>query len=442
MKRKILLQAHILILSFMMVHQFAQAQAPTLLWQKCIGGPRDEGIYNMIKLQDGNYLFCGQTNSPTGDFKARKGNYDAFLLKTDGLGNTIWTETYGGSRDEIFYNLRELANGDILAIGTTGSNNKQVSGNHGAPGTDDVWLIRTNKYGKLIHQHCFGGSGSEATPQLGESQGLLVDSQGNILFTAQTNSDDSDVSNNHGDYDGWVVKLNPAFEMEWAITIGDTAYDAMYTIAAINGHYLVTGTKATRTFNTPNLHDYFKAHAAKIDPSGNIIWHKVYGGSTSDDCNAALVSEDNNLILTGHASSPDGDVAGNDGFKTWTWKIDINDNGKILWQNLTGIPGDTAAAFNIAATHDGGYLAMGGVGHPINGIFDAYVVKVDSTGNTQWTKRMGRSEYDAIQCGLEVSRGMMLMGGMTSSNDGDVSESHGGPGDAWLVELTFDNQER
>jgi hypothetical protein len=212
----------------------------------------------------------------------------------------------------------------------------------------------------------------------------------------------------------------------------------MYTIAEINGNYLVTGTKATKTFTTPKLHDYFKAHAAKIDPSGNVIWHRIYGGSSSDDCNAAIVSADNNLILTGHASSPDGDVVGNDGFKTWTWKIDINDNGEILWQNFTGIPGDTAAAFNITPAHDGGYLAMGGVGHPINGIFDAYVVKVDANGNTQWTKRMGGSEYDAIQCGLEVSRGNILMGGMTSSNDNDVSGNKGGPGDAWLVRLKYE----
>jgi hypothetical protein len=48
---------------------------------------------------------------------------------------------------------------------------------------------------------------------------------------------------------------------------------------------------------------------------------------------------------------------------------------------------------------------------------------------------MGGSEYDAIQCGLEVSRGNILMGGMTSSNDNDVSGNKGGPGDAWLVRL-------
>jgi hypothetical protein len=390
----------------------------------------------MIKLRDGHYLFCGQTNSPVGDFKARRGNYDAFLLKTDGLGNMIWTETYGGSRNEIFYNLKELANGDILAIGTTSSNNKQVSGNHGAPGTDDVWLVRTNNAGKLTKQKCFGGSGSEATPTLGESQGLLIDGHGNILFTAQTHSNDGDVSNNHGDYDGWVVKLNPSWQIEWAVTVGDTAYDAMYTIAEINGNYLVTGTKATKTFSTPNLHDYFKAHAAKIDQSGNIDWHRVYGGSNSDDCNAAIVSADNNLILTGHASSPDGDVAGNQGFNTWTWKIDINRDGDILWQNLTGIAGDTAAAFNIASTEDG-FVVMGVVGHPPD-VFDAYVVKMDANGITQWTKRLGGSAYDGMQCGMEKNNGNILMGGMTSSNNGDVKGNHGGPGDAWLIELKLE----
>jgi len=51
----------------------------------------------------------GTTNSQDGDFDTTKsfGGYDAFLMKTDNAGNIIWVKTYGGSRDDIFYNLIE-----------------------------------------------------------------------------------------------------------------------------------------------------------------------------------------------------------------------------------------------------------------------------------------------------------------------------------------------
>jgi hypothetical protein len=42
----------------------------------------------------------------------------------------------------------ETASGDILAIGTSGSNDK-VTNHHGTPGTDDIWLVKTNHKGEL-----------------------------------------------------------------------------------------------------------------------------------------------------------------------------------------------------------------------------------------------------------------------------------------------------
>ena len=416
--------------------QFGIAQSPAILWQKCIGGSKDELIFNMIKLRDGNYLYCGQTNSPDGDFNVSNKKFDAFLLKTNSTGIVIWKTTYGGSRNEIFYNIIETETGDIIAIGTTGSNNSPVQGHHGNPGTDDVWLVRTSSAGVLINQRCFGGSGSEGTPDLGECQGLIIDHNGNILFTAQSNSNDGDISNNHGDYDGWVVKLKPTFQVEWAITIGDAAYDNMYNISEINGFYLVTGTKATKSYaDFPNVHDYFKAHAAKIDQSGNIIWYRIYGGSGSDDCNSSVASSDGNLVLTGHAFSTDGDCVSNSGFNTWTWKINVN-NGVIMWQNYTGgSPTDTAAAFNIISTRDGGFIVMGFIGHIFDPIgFDAYAVKLDANGITQYTKRFGGSGVEGMQCGVEANNGSILIAGWTSSNDADVSGNHGGL-DGWLVSL-------
>src|SRR5215468_5748880 len=94
--------------------QSTNPPAPQVNWQKCIGGTKMDQFLNVIELRDGNFLYCGATDSKNGDFTAANhGGSDAFLLKVDDAGGVIWKQTYGGTRDEVFYNVIEAANGDI-----------------------------------------------------------------------------------------------------------------------------------------------------------------------------------------------------------------------------------------------------------------------------------------------------------------------------------------
>ena len=458
MKKKNLLYSSFLILSLSIITSFEKSQEPQIHHLKCIGGTGEDNIFYVIKLRDGNYLSCGFTESHNGDFDAKNGGSDAFLVKTTAAGDIIWKNIYGGSRDEVFYNIIETATGDILAIGTAGSNDKQVTNHHGTPGTDDIWLVKTNSSGQLIKERCYGGSKSESTFELGMSEGIMIDKNGNILFVGETNSNNGDVSGNHGDYDGWLVKVNPgSFDIIKSTTIGTTNYEAAYNIYEINGNLFVTGSNSEVAYTTTNaesVEEHGGGFATKINTTTfNKIWYRTYGGSASEYCDASVVSQDGNLVLTGHAASTDGDCVGNNGnFNTWTWKINSSD-GSIIWKNFTG-PGDTSATFNLIATQDGGFAAIGCV---VKGfkpfLADAYVVKMDADGKTQWTKQFGGSGNDQILGGVEKNNGSFLLGGLTSSNDGDVSGFHGGPvtnqkfhrfpagkrpgpkSDAWLVEL-------
>lgn len=451
-----ILYGSILVLSFSILPLFESLQEPQVTHLKCIGGTGEENILYVIKLKDGNYLSCGFTDSHNGDFDAKNRGADAFLLKTDDSGNIIWKNLYGGSRDEVFYNIIETATGDILAIGTAGSNDKQVTNHHGTPGTDDIWLVKTNSSGQLIKERCYGGSKSEATFDLGMSEGLLIDKDGNILFVGQTSSNNGDVSGNHGNYDGWLVKVNPGnFNIIKSITLGTANYEAAYNIHAINGDLFVTGSNSEVAYTTTNL-EILESHgggfATKIDANTfTVKWYKTYGGSGSEFCNASVLSQDSNIVLTGHANSTDGDGIGNNGkFNTWTWKINVSD-GSIIWKNFTGGTGDTSSAFNLIATKDSGFLAMGISVENFNP--QAFVVKLNADGITQWTKSFGGSRLEMILGGVEKNRGRFFLGGLTSSNDGIVSGFHGGPvanrkfggaqvgqrpnpkNDAWLVEI-------
>jgi len=407
--------------------------APPIQWQKCIGGTRDDYAQNaIIKLRDGNFLTCGSTNSHNGDFDANHGKYDAFLMKTDGKGNILWEKTYGGSGNDALNNMIETSNGDVYAIGNTTSNDGQVSGNHGGAVYGDIWLIKTNSNGKLLSQRCYGGSGDEWT------QGLMLTKQGNLVFPAATNSNDGDIPTNHGDYDGWIVKLKASGAIDFSVIIGDTADDELYTIAEINGNILVGGETSIKNAYDPDVAKYYDAIVAKIDQKGNIIYFRKYGGSGSDNCNSLVTSSDGNAVLVGHTSSHDGDVPHNNGFDMWIWKIDVAHNGNIIWQNFIGVPKDTAAGFNLTQTHDGGFVIVGGIAPNLLAPYDTwdvYAAKVNAHGKILWTKKFGGSNFDIIFGVVEENDKSILIGGATGSNDGDVSGNHGGPEDAWMVDL-------
>ncbi|MEP7170917.1 MAG: T9SS type A sorting domain-containing protein, partial [Bacteroidota bacterium] len=215
------------------------------------------------------------------------------------------------------------------------------------------------------------------------------------------------------------------------------AYDDLTGLAQVNGGFLVTGITSPETGDLAE--PVFDAHVAKLNAAGNIVYYRKYGGSKSDDCNAMVLASDGNAVLTGHTGSNDGDISGtNNGFNVWTFKIDVANNGNILWQNIFGMPNDTAAGFNLTATHDGGFVVVGAIapneGDPAR-TWDAYAGKVDANGNLLWTKRFGGNKFDGINSVVEENNHSILMAGSTKSNNGDVHGNHGGPEDAWLVNL-------
>ena len=127
-----------------------------------------------------------------------------------------------------------------------------------------------------------------------------------------------------------------------------------------------------------------------------IQWQKSLGGSNNDYAYAIRQTTDGGYIVAGYSSSNDGDVTGNHGGLDY-WVVKLNSTGNIEWQkSLGGSSNDKAYA--IQQTADGGYI-VAGFSYSIDGdvtgnhgAFDYWVVKLNSTGNIEWQKSLGRSE--------------------------------------------------
>ncbi len=128
-----------------------------ILWQNCYGGSSLDGLSSLIYTQDTGIIAIGATESYDGDVTGNHGESDIWVIKLDEDGNLEWQKCYGGSGpetgNEILSN-QPHDNGYIL-IGTTFSNDGDVSGNHG---DDDIWIVKIDSLGNLEWQKCIGGS--------------------------------------------------------------------------------------------------------------------------------------------------------------------------------------------------------------------------------------------------------------------------------------------
>jgi hypothetical protein len=111
-------------------------------WIKTYGGINFEIPGAIIQTSDGGFVFAGNTDSKDGDVSGKHGGYppfDAWLVKLGSLGNIEWQKCLGGQGDDIGYSVIQTSDKGYAIVGYTGSNDGDVSGNHGS---DDAWIVK------------------------------------------------------------------------------------------------------------------------------------------------------------------------------------------------------------------------------------------------------------------------------------------------------------
>lgn len=104
-----------------------------IVWTSVIGGNRtDEGTC-IKQTPDGGFILTALTES----FGA--GNLDAWLIKTDSLGEREWDKTFGGEEVDDAWSVDLTKDGGYILTGGTYS---LASGTE-----DDLWLIKTDSNG-------------------------------------------------------------------------------------------------------------------------------------------------------------------------------------------------------------------------------------------------------------------------------------------------------
>ncbi|MEM7037716.1 MAG: hypothetical protein AAF570_12105, partial [Bacteroidota bacterium] len=115
------------------------------LFEKLYGGSEDERLNDLKPTSDGGMLAVGTT----GSFGTSPDNTNTniYVLRMNSEGDTLWTRTFGTSKQEIGYSIGEASNGNILVVG----NSDGFSGSSMdivmytlAPNGDSLDFIRSN----------------------------------------------------------------------------------------------------------------------------------------------------------------------------------------------------------------------------------------------------------------------------------------------------------
>ncbi len=284
-------------------------------------------------------------------------------------------------------------------------------------------------------QKCLGGTGYEKASNI-----ATTNDGGYIIVGTTEESNNGDVTNNHGFSDGWVVKISNIGILEWQKTLGGVFDDTLYSVQQTSdGGYIVLGITTSSDLNLSGLNadgDYF---VVKLSSLGVIEWQNAYGGSNNEIGIDIYQTTDSGYILAGETYSNNGEVTGNHGSYD-AWIVKISNSGNLEWQKCFGGTANDNV-IDIQQTSDNGYILAGTTGSNDgnvmgnHGLNDAWLVKLSSSGNLEWQKALGGADNDYAYKVQQTTDGDYILAGSTKSIDNDVLGNHGAT-DYWLVKLS------
>jgi len=122
-------------------------------WERCFGGTFLDQTGSIEIAPDGGYVFAGEAGSTDGDITSSNGGVESWIVKTDASGNIEWQRCYGGSSDERANHIALTPDSGYVFIGTSASNDFDVSGHHGFTSISDLWLVKLSSFTTSIDEY-------------------------------------------------------------------------------------------------------------------------------------------------------------------------------------------------------------------------------------------------------------------------------------------------
>jgi hypothetical protein len=295
-------------------------------WQKCFGGTNPDEFFDVRATADGGAIAVGRSGSTDGNITGNKGGEDIVVAKYDANGNLQWNKNIGTTLLDGARKIILMPDGSYVLGCYSNGNNVDLTGGKGGR---DIWLIQISSTGSIIRKKNFGGTAEDDVFDLR----LLNNEQ--WVLTGSTGSINGDVTGNHGSTDAWVVKLNTTWNITKQKCFGSTGQDIGNGVVALPDGFAIAARVNANNGDVTGLKGGYDGFVFKTDTSLNIIWSKTFGGSSNDYFSALTLTADNKLLVAGETSSIDGDISSNAGLSD-AWLIKMDTTGNIAWSKTFG----------------------------------------------------------------------------------------------------------
>jgi hypothetical protein len=284
------------------------------LWARTYGGSNGDFGYSIKETNDGGFIIGG------GTYSYGLGGADFYLIRTNSIGDTLWTKTFGEVNDDFCLSLDITDDGYILA----GKKNSNL------PFHPDMWIIKTDQLGNQIWEKTYAASADEIAYSIENTN------DGGFIIGGTNNS-----------VDGWVLKLD---------SFGDTIWTKIFEFRvhsifeSIDGYYISTGIIYMGG-------EDWDIVLAKTDSLGNELWSKTYDYNNEFDIGYSVQQTiDGGYIVCG---SGKWDV-------DYGWIIRTNEFGDTLWtKSVESYSSDNVLSslatdfYSIIQLSNGDYVATG-----------------------------------------------------------------------------------
>jgi len=426
----------LLLILCLLVTASSVAQLPDIQWANKYGGSAVDIAQRIILTADGGTALAGYTSSKDGIVPTQPSRdyWDLLVVKLSSCGELQWAKSFGGTGYESAKDILQTADGGFLVLGETNSTDGDVTSGYG--GTKDVWLLKLDASGNLQWQKRYGGS------QMDIGNRIVTLPDGNYMLLCSTASHDGNFPGNRsasGFTDGGLIKVDPNGQVLWTRCYGGSRNDELFAGAVVGNRMYLTGYANSVDGDIPPSQKNYDVWLLCLDLTGNKMYSKIFGGSQNDVAYVMAAKQDT-LTLAGYTTSTDAPVSGAHGAQDG-WVFQCSTDGKLIWQNTLG-GSEADYIYDIYPMANGSFLLAGATSSPDGTIAgykessDFWVSMVDRDGKLTWTRNYGgEAAENCFSVAVNESLQEYYLAGYTESGDDDFNASWPQQTDIGLIKL-------
>ena len=361
------------------IAQSVSAQEPDTSWTRTFGGDASDVARSVLETSDGGFVLGGET------FSFGAGASDAWLIRTDENGDTLWTKTYGdgGGSYESLNAVNETDDGGYI-----------MTGRVFAGGVTDMLLIRTDENGDTLWTRTYGSFDTDS------GYDVLQTPDGGFIVCGTTRSYHTGFGSSV-----WLFRTDADGDSLWSKTYGGSSYQegSAVNLGPDDG-FIVTGSYNDGGSQSGDV------WLLRTDAQGDTLWTRRYGGEGTQQGSAVLNTSDGGFVLS---ASDFGATAGG------LWLVRTDEDGENLW--IATFDGVVDNAGSLDETADGGFILTGST---IDG--ELLLIRTDAGGNELWRKTLDRGDSAYGAAVRRTDDGGYIVAGNTESS---------GQTDIWMIRL-------